>query len=310
MTNITEKIHEALGIEAAEYWTTHRGRKLPAANNTNTTVGTTLEQGGAIQIKIRGKGGTEGNEKTLLSSMLEAVAGNRRKERGLIQEQVRANGQTVPCTVTWDNGYREATRKIRELIQDYPRLFGVKCEPGTTIAERRTAENQLILAENGGAFTIRPTLSTRGKRKVITHHHTGTLLGQNISHWENHVYKAYIERAWENPEDRHKLKEEECNQQARKKVLEHEQNNKEAEQRRKNKHEGQYGQETSERQGQEPQGMTTRLKQKLQNKRREEKVGQGSSQGEQPQKETGTQPRPEAEATQEQQHEDQQKQRG
>jgi hypothetical protein len=313
MTNITEKIHKALGIEAAEYWTTHKGRKLPAANNTNNTVGTTLEQGGAIQIKMRGKGGTEENEKTLLSSMLGAAAGKRRKERGLIQEQVRANGQTVPCTVTWDKGDREETRKIRELIQDYLKLTGVKCEPGTTEAERKTAENQLVLAENGGAFTIRPKLSTRGKRKVITHHHTGTLMGQNISHWENHVYKAYMERAWnlrENPEERHKIKEEECYQQAREKVREHEQNNKEAEQTRKSKHEDQYGQETRKQQEQEPQGMTTRLKRKTQDKRREERGGQGSSQGEQQQEERGTQPRRRAEEAREQTHEDQHERRG
>jgi hypothetical protein len=54
MKDIRCKIQE-LGIEAAAYWTTHNGRKLPDANNTNRTIGSTLEQGGDIQIKVRGK---------------------------------------------------------------------------------------------------------------------------------------------------------------------------------------------------------------------------------------------------------------
>jgi hypothetical protein len=141
MEDIRGKIQETLGIEATAYWTTHNGRKLPDANKPNSAIGSTLEQGGDIQIKVRGKGGSEENEKTLLSKMLEGKAGKRRRARGLILESVRANGQTVPCTVTWESGDEEATRKIRKLIQDYLELAKVKCKPGTTEAERKTAEN-------------------------------------------------------------------------------------------------------------------------------------------------------------------------
>jgi hypothetical protein len=58
---------------------------------------------------------------------------------------------------------RVKIQKVHETIQDYLELFKIRCEPGTTAAESRAAENQLVLAKKKGNYTIRLTLNTRGK---------------------------------------------------------------------------------------------------------------------------------------------------
>jgi hypothetical protein len=170
------------------------------------------------------------------------------------------------------------------MIQDYLELFELRCDPGTT-----AEESQLVLAKKKGNYTIRPTTNTRGKCKVIIHHHTGTLQGQNIAHWETHIYKAYMEKAWKRPEDRHEITKDECYKEAREKVELHRQKQAQEEQRKKEKQEAQYGQKTTggqreneherhrgrqqpgqrdeqrrKQERQQPQGMTTRLKQRQQ----------------------------------------------
>ena len=89
-----------------------------------------MTEGEAIQIKIRGKGGTEEEEQTLLDGMMARANNTRRRDRRLIHEQVRQDGQTVPCTVTWDNEAEQKIQRVRGMIQDYLELFKLRWTQG------------------------------------------------------------------------------------------------------------------------------------------------------------------------------------
>jgi hypothetical protein len=245
MDDITRKIHEKLQIEPDAYWMTHNRRNLPNNKDNNKQAGRTIQEGETIVINIKGKGGMAARpeKRTAIQALQEKAAKDRAdkqrksRDKGLILEQARKGGQTVPCTVTWDPQDEEQVKKLRGLQIDYLEYFELNSDQGTA-----AARNQLVMDEKNIRATIRPTRETRGNTPVMSHNYTGTILGQNTGHWDVHVYKAYMEAEWGRTQARQPIiSRQDCYERASTGIRTYEETQKRKAQIQQERHEAQHG---------------------------------------------------------------------